>query len=461
MIVMKFGGTSVGSAEAIRRVSNIIKTRLQKKPIIVVSAVGGITDKLVKLAKIAGKGEKENVDILLAEIIEKHQQIIKDLLIDKDVKLNGIINKGISELKAAVENILKEKSLNNQFYDSVICMGEFFSVNILVAFLNSTGIVSKMADSRDILVTDSNFSAARPLFDLSKSKAIENILPLVQEDMVPVIQGFVGQTEKGQTTTLGRGGSDYSATLFGAMLGVDLVEIWSDVDGVLTADPSLVPDAHRIRYMSFQEAAELAYFGAKVIHPATLAPAVERNITVIVLNSMNPDFAGTAISAQRPVDITNEGRVKSIAYKEGITVITVTSTRMLMAHGFMALLFAIFNKYETAVDLVSTSEVSVSMTIDNPIHLEKIISELQQFSQVKVENAKAIICLVGDALKRTPGIPGQIFSMLQDTHVYLISQGASEINLSFVIDQDQLPKVINRLHINFFSGFLNPQVFVV
>ena len=461
MIVMKFGGTSVGSAKAIRRVADIIKSRLDQQPAVVTSAMGGITDSLVSLAEEAGQGRRNEVDALLDGIIDKHRKVIADLDIVADVTFIEEFEKGIQQLKEVVEKIFVNGSLTLQYYDALISMGEYFMAHILSAFLTKKNIPGQMVDSRRLLRTDSTYSAARPHYQESKSNVLKYLLPVIQQGKIPVIQGFTGKSKKGKTTTLGRGGSDYSATLFGSMLGVDTVEIWSDVDGVLTADPSLVSDAHRIRHMSFHEAAELAYFGAKVLHPATLVPAIENDITVVVLNSMNPDFHGTAIANTSPVDLLHEGRVKSIAYKEELTVITVSSSRMLMAHGFMALLFSIFEKYETAVDLVSTSEVTVSLTIDNIQRLDLIVPELEKFATVNVEKYKAIVCLVGEGLKRTKGIPGRIFGLLQDTHIYSISQGASEINLSFVIDQDDLPKVITRLHDYFFANDLDPAIFSV
>ncbi len=461
MIVMKFGGTSVGTANAILRVCSIIKSRLSQQPVVVTSAVGGVTNKLVALTKLAAAGDKIKADEKMIEIIDQHRAIIADLGIAADANVAPAFETGVDMLKTAVNTIFENGSLTNELYDSVISMGEFFTANMLPAVLRAQGIKSEFADSRTLLRTDSTFSVARPLMEESKKLVEHLLLPVVQGGAVPIIQGFIGSDAQGRTTTLGRGGSDFSATLFGAMLGVDSVEIWSDVDGVLTADPSLVPEAHRIRHMTFKEAAELAYFGAKVLHPATLLPAVENDMTVVVLNSMNVDFPGTAISKSSPVDPSHEGQVKSIAYKEGLTVITVSSSRMLMAHGFMAKLFTIFEKYETAVDLVSTSEVTVSLTVDNTKNLHTIVAELEKVAKVSVEDGKAIVCLVGEGLKRTKGIPGQIFGLLQDTHIYLISQGASEINLSFVIDEAQLPKVITRLHDYFFGGDLDPNVFTL
>jgi len=444
MLVMKFGGTSVGSIDAIQRVAKIIKSRLERQPAVILSAMGKTTDKLVLLWEYAVEKDKKKTDELYEEIIQNHQKIIDELGIGQDKLFRSAFAKGVDELRQNVDRILASETFGLDLYDALISMGEFFSTNIMAAVLRLLDIDGMMVDAREIMVTDSNFSAAHPDFDASTTNVVKKIKPFMGKK-VPIMQGFIGSDTTGRTTTFGRGGSDYSATLLGAMLGVDTVEIWSDVDGVLTADPSLVSEAQRIRNMSFHEAAELAYFGAKVIHPSTLLPAIERDISVIILNSMNLEFGGTVIQKHNPIS-KHEGRVKSIAYKEGLTVITVTSTRMLMAHGFMAKLFEIFDKYHTAVDLIATSEVSVSMTIDNAEHLEKIRPELEEFADVKVESGKAIVCCVGEYLKRTPGVAAQIFGILKDVKIYVISMGGSDINLSFVIDEKDLPQVINSLH---------------
>ncbi len=450
MVVMKFGGTSVGSAQAIRRVAGIIQSRLEQDPVVVSSAVGGITNKLVELYHAGVEKDRDKAATLLDFIITRHRHILSELELRNDTELRSRL-RGINEdLNEVLEEIFQTSGRNLQLYDRLLCVGELSSTNILAAFLRKQGTASEMVDSRELMITDSNFSAARPLFSESKDNVDEILKPMIGQT-VPVLQGFIGSDNRGRTTTLGRGGSDFSATLFGAMLGVDTVEIWSDVDGVLSADPSIVPEAGRIEYMTFEEAAELAYFGAKVLHPATLQPAREHNISVVVLNSMNSECKGTAIVNQKPASLDEAGQVKSIAYKEGLTVITVESGRMLMAHGFMSLLFSIFDKYETSVDLVTTSEVSVSLTVDNPVNVQKIVYELEKFADVRVEQEKAIVCLVGEGLKMTPGIPGKIFSMLQDIKIYLIAQGASEINLSFVINEHDLPRVITRLHDQFFK----------
>ncbi len=460
MVVMKFGGTSVGSAEAIKRVCEIIKTRVENDPIIVVSAVGGITNKFVSIIENSAKKNKNNVQDILAEIGKRHEEIINGLGLEQNEGLKILLCETLQGIENIADKISQAGDLAKHLHDELMSMGELLSANIVAEYLKSIGLEGKFADSRDVMVTDSQFTKAVPQFEESQKNTQQYLKPLVGK-YIPVMQGFIGRDSFGRITTLGRGGSDYTATLIGAMLNADVVEIWSDVDGVLTADPSLVKEAKRIKYMSFQEASELAYFGAKVLHPSTLLPAVERNIPVHVLNSMRQTDGGTVIAGSTPNGKQEGCIVKSIAYKEELVVITVMSTRMLMAHGFLASIFEIFNRYAVPVDLVSTSEVTVSLTINRTDHLENITRELGRFAQVRVEQNKSVVCLVGEQMKSTQGMPGELFSLLKDIDIHLISQGASEINISFVIDDKALPKVVSRLHNHYFSGELDPEIFAV
>jgi len=263
-----------------------------------------------------------------------------------------------------------------------------------------------------------------------------------------VMGGFIGATAEGITTTIGRGGSDFSAAIVGASLGAERIEIWTDVDGMMTTDPGLCPDARRIKVISFEEAAELAYFGAKVLHPATVLPAVQKNIPVYVLNSRNPTCEGTRITAQAP---PCRSTFKAIAAKKRITIVDIVATRMLMAHGFLRAIFEVFDRHRCAVDVVSTSEVSVSVTVDSNESIPAIAADLGKLADVKYEGRKAIVCLVGDNIRGTPGVAAKVFATLGDINVRMISQGASEINLTFVVEEDEVPEVVRRLHGTFFA----------
>jgi aspartate kinase len=267
--------------------------------------------------------------------------------------------------------------------------------------------------------------------------------------------GFIGATKDGVQTTIGRGGSDFSAALFGAALNAESIEIWTDVDGMMTTDPNLCPEAHRIKVISFGEAAELAYFGAKVLHPATVLPAIRKNIPVRVLNSRNPKNEGTLIVAQAP---HSKSIFKAIAAKKRITIIDVVATRMLMAHGFLRQIFDIFDRHRCPVDVVSTSEVSVSVTVESNGEIPEIMAELKQIAEVSQKVGSAIVCLVGENIRDTPGIAAQVFGAIADINVRMISQGASEINITFVIDEDDVPEAIRRLHKQFFSS-PDPNIF--
>lgn len=459
MIVMKFGGTSVGSADLIRRVSEIIRSRLDRRPLVVVSAVAGTTDQLEALGELAVRSDTPSMETAITDIISLHQDLIKDLELTPDDALQSVVQSARQELELITDALRRGMGDSRQLQDELSSIGEFLSSHILASYLSSIDINAVMADARDIMVTDSQFGKALPLMQESTERARAEVLPYLEQGVVPVMQGFIGKSQDGLITTLGRGGSDYSATLVAAMLHAEAVEIWTDVDGVMTADPTIIRDVKRIRRMTFQEAAELAYFGAEVLHPATILPAVERGIPVYVLNTMHPDDSGTEILPINEDRTPNDSLVKSVVYKEGLTVITLKSTRMLMAYGFMASIFNVFNQYQTAVDLVSTSEVSVSITIDNTDHLEEILEVLNRFSEVEVQHGKAIVCVVGEKIKKVHGMPAQIFSELKDKDIHLISQGASEINISFVIDESEIDEVVQRLHDKFFTGPIDEQVF--
>lgn len=467
MIVMKFGGTSIENAAAFRRAARTIQTRKQRAPVVVVSATAKTTDELVSLGLHASAGDRDETEGLIDWIIKKHQRIIQELNLRGDESMSSALQEAREHLQERCKIMTDADELAAMHRDALLGTGEFLSSQILARFLDSQGIASKWVDSRQFIITDSMFGKAVPIFQESEKRARCLLAPLISNGIVPVIQGFVGSDLEGRSTTLGRGGSDFSATLVAALIEAEAVEIWTDVDGVMTADPSLVSGARRIRRMTFQEASELAYFGAKVLHPATILPAVEKDIPVYVLNSRRPEEDGTQIlpSASSPSPFPRgdyrRWPVKSIAYKEGLSVIMIKSTRMLMAYGFLAGIFEIFDRYRTAVDLVSTSEVSVSVTIDNPERLPEILEELSEFAEVEVLNDKAIVCVVGENIGRVPGTAARIFGSLEDVRIHLISQGASQVNISFVIDEEDIPVVVCRLHERIFAGDLDSDLFAL
>lgn len=456
MLVMKFGGTSVQDAKAIDRIASIVKGRLAQHPVIVVSAMAKVTDQLLATARAAGAGDRDTALKLSRALRERHYNVAGELM------GTGVFTQFHSELEAdfdALEELLRGIAavgeLTPRTTDHVAAYGELLSSKVVTAAFSARGIDSSLVDSRECIVTDSTFTKAIPLFEETNELLLSKLKPLVEKRRVPVMGGFVGATRAGVTTTIGRGGSDFSAAIVGAGLDANKIEIWTDVDGMMTTDPNLCPDVHRIKVISFDEAAELAYFGAKVLHPATLLPAIQKNIPVYVLNSGNPSCEGTRIAARAP---HCRNWFKAIAAKKRITIIDVAATRMLMAHGFLKAIFDVFDRHKVPVDVVSTSEVSVSVTVDSNEAIPALAAELAKLADVKYEGRKAIVCLVGENIRETPSVAAKVFTAVGDVNIRMISQGASEINLTFVIDEDAVPEVVRRLHKTFFSD-LDPEVF--
>jgi aspartate kinase len=310
-------------------------------------------------------------------------------------------------------------------------------------------------DARALIVTDNAHTRAVPFLDETYERLRRYVKPLVEKGRVPVLAGFIAATRAGVTTTIGRGGSDLSAAILGAGLAAERIEIWTDVDGMMTTDPNLCPEARRIKIISFDEAAELAHFGAKVLHPATLLPAVQQNIPVYVLNSRNPQCEGTRITARAP---HCRNLFKAIALKKRITIVDIAAPRRLQAYDFLKSIFEVMDRHRVTVDVVTTSEASVSLTVDSSEAIPALAADLAQLADVKYQGRKAIICLVGENLRDTPGIPARVFGALPDVNIRMISQGASEINLTFVVEEDAAPDIVRRLHQTFFSD-LDPAVF--
>ena len=455
MKVMKFGGTSVGNAEAMRRVAGIVSQNLDKSPLVIVSAVSKATDTLVKIGNAADRGDRDEAVKLVEWFVERHATIAEELGLDRDSSYYEDLQDTeglLLDLVPGIEHATGSESLKQQ--DLCLSRGEFLSTRLLTAYMAGEGIETEWIDAAKYMITDSDHGRALPIRELCLERVREFLMPRLQEGRAVISQGFVGADTNGEITTLGRGGSDYSATYIGTLLDAESVEIWTDVDGILTADPSLLSEAKRIRWMTFEEAAELAYFGAKVLHPASILPAIEKGIPVCVMNSLKPGQEGTFILGDMPEGLEAPVFAKSIAYKEGQSVLSIKSSRMLMAYGFLARIFQVFEKYKTPVDLVSTSEVSVSVTIDSQEYLPEIMEELSRFAELEVRQKQAIVCVVGEGLCMEPGIPAKLFGELQGIRVNMISQGASSINISFVVDEEDLPVVISRIHKRFFEdGF--------
>ena len=453
---MKFGGTSVEDAAAIARAADIVASRIAEKPVVVVSAMAKVTDTLVACAHAAGAGDREPALGHARQLRERHYTAAGELL------GTGVFTRFHSELEGefdALDELLRGIAavgeLTPRTVDNVLSFGERLNSPLCAAAFSARGIDATLVDARDCILTDDRHTRATPLFPEINDALADFVKPLLEKGRIPVMGGFIGATRDGTPTTIGRGGSDFSAAIVGAGIGASRIEIWTDVDGMKTTDPNLCPDARRIKVISFEEAAELAYFGAKVLHPATLLPAIQKNIPVLVLNSRNPQNEGTRIVARAPAC---KSAFKAIAAKKRITIVDVVATRMLGAHGFLKAIFDIFDKHRCVVDVVSTSEVSVSLTVDSNEAIPAIAADLGKLADVKYEGRKAIVCLVGENLRGTSGVAAKVFSTIADVNVRMISQGASEINITFVIEEDDVPKVVQRLHKEFFSE-LDPAVF--
>jgi aspartate kinase len=445
MIVMKFGGTSVESAVAIERVAGIVRARLDRHPVVVVSAMGETTNRLLAIADRAVSGDRQEAFRELEALREYHL---------RESGMEQTVGEHFQELGELVRGLAVLGELTPRSVDVISSFGERLSSLIVTRLFEQSGISAIHLDARSVIVTDNRHTQAVPLFTETYARLAATIPPLAAERVV-VMAGFIGATEEGVPSTLGRGGSDFTAAIVGAGIGAEEIQIWTDVDGMLTADPRLLAGGHRVRACSFAEAAELAYFGAKVLHPATVLPAEEKGIPVLILNSRRPEAEGTRI-VPRAVPSTNV--VKSIACKSDITVVNIHSLRMLMAHGFLRRVFEIFDRYETPVDMIATSEVSISLTVDDPRRLDAIRAELVQFCDVSAEGGNSIICLVGENIRDTPGVAARMFQALDGVNIRMLSQGASQLNVSFVVATEDVRRAVELLHREFFTE-LDPEVF--
>jgi aspartate kinase len=409
MIVMKFGGTSVESAAAIARVASIVKQRQDRHPVVVVSAMGKTTNKLLAIAAAAIEGHRDEYIRQLHDLRDYHSREARQVVpLEDRAGLDRFLDEHFQELTELVKGLAVLGELTPRSVDAISSYGERLSSYVVTYAFRHFGVPAVHLDSRDVMITDKRHTQAAPDFPETYRRLAETVPPMAR-DAVVVMGGFIAATREGVTTTLGRGGSDFTASIVGAGIGAEEIQIWTDVDGMLTADPTILPGGHRVKTISFAEAAELAYFGAKVLHPATVVPAIEKNIPVLILNSRRPDVPGTRITSE---SVPSSNVVKSIACKRKITLVNIHSTRMLMAHGFLRRIFDVFDRFETPVDMVATSEVSVSLTIDNCKNIDAILNELRQFAEANVEHDQVIVCLVGDDIRYTPGVARRTFMAL-------------------------------------------------
>ncbi len=444
MIVLKFGGSSVKNSEWIIRSLGIAKTQIDRAPVMVASAMGSVTDQLQDIARTAGEGNRESADTTFDKIARLHHTTAIDLLSGEILSVcEKAITAILDELKSIIKGLALLKQWTLRSNDAVLSFGERLSATLIYYRAMEEGIKVEYVDAREIIKTDDNFSSAKLLEDITYTEIRKKINP--GKNRIYITQGFIASTRNGITTTLGRGGSDYTATIIGSALDAEEVQIWTDVDGIMTCDPKVVDGAVTLKEISYKEAQELAYFGARVIHPATIQPAIERNIPVIVRNTRNPAGSGTRIVHSE----TGKG-IKAIAFKGGITVINILSSRMLLAYGFLKKIFEIFEKYKTSVDLISTSEVSVSVTVDNTQFLKEIVEELSHIGNVSIKKNNTIISLVGSGVWKHPETLLRVFNAVNTIPIRMVSLGSSDINLSFVVPEKYAAQTVRNLHNAFF-----------
>lgn len=449
MIVAKFGGTSVADAAAIRRTAGIVRGRVSRAPVVVVSALAGTTNALLEAAGQASGVNLVGAITMVEQMRARHLAVVKEILgggADAD-DLDATVSMLFDELAHLLEALSVLGHMTPRSLDAIASYGEQFSAPIVEASLRHAGVDAVLVDARKVMVTDAQYGRAEPRLADIGAAARENVRPLALEGRVPVLGGYIGATSDGITTTLGRGGSDFTASLLGAALEAEAIEIWTDVDGMLTADPRVVRGARLIEHIRFDEASELASFGAKVLHPNTIAPAVAQGIPVFVFNSMKPDGSGTRITADAP-----RHAVRAIAGKGSTAIIKVRSPRMLGASGALQQIFEVFARRGLPVDVVTTSEVSVSLTLDETHQLDEVLAELRAFGDAGVERGRGIIAVVGAALATDPGAMARAIAAIGHVRLHMLSLDSTGINLTMVMDGDQVRPVMQRLHDTFFGG---------
>jgi len=472
LVVMKFGGTSVEDAAAIRRTAGIVAGRVAKglQPVVVVSAMAKVTDLLLSSAATAARGDRASALAITERLRIRHADTATQLAFGAKLHDDPLVATHKDDALAAthawmdaefdgLDEVLRGLAvvgeLTPRISDMIVSYGERLSSKMITEAFVRCGVNAVHVDARQSILTDAQYGKAIPQDTLIEQRLKQNVVPLLAEGRVPVMGGFIGSTEQGVTTTLGRGGSDFTAALVGGGIDAGAIEIWTDVNGIMTADPRVCPDALRVKTISFEEAAELAYFGAKVLHPATILPAVKKNIPVWVLNSKNPENGGTRITAM-PAHCRSP--FKSIAAKKRLTIMDIVASRMLLSHGYLRAIFEVFDKHKCPVDMVSTSEVSVSLSVDSNEKLPAIAADLSKLADVKYEGRKALICMVGENIRGHNGIAARVFNTVRHVNLRMISQGASEINMSFMVEEDDADEAVRSLHAEFFAD-ADPAVF--
>jgi aspartate kinase len=451
MIVIKFGGTSVGDADRVARAIDIVAARAGRQPIVVVSALSGVTNELVAATKLAANGEFDAFDEKVRRIRERHEEVAQQLVRQKSDYFDSFLaqlHRHIDQIAAILKGIALVGEVSARANDKIVAIGEKLSSVLFAYSMRLRTFPGVHIDSENVVVTDECFGEAAPNMEETRQRALNVLLPEVERRHIPVMGGFIGRSLSGATTTLGRGGSDYSASIIGAAVGAEEIQIWTDVDGMMTCDPRLIPSARIISEISYDEAAELAYFGAKVLHPKTIEPAVDAGIPIRVLNTHNVESPGTLVTREGGGGI---GPL-AIALKKGITVIHIASNQMLGAHGFLARIFEVFDRHGVSVDLITTSEVSVSLTIDDRANLQPLLEALKPIAEVTVDQEQAIIALVGRRVMHDPLIGARIFTALQGCEISMMTMGSSDLNVSIVLPERFADQSVRSLHAALFEN---------
>ncbi len=457
MIIMKFGGTSVKDAPAIENVCSIIEKALPLKPVVVVSAIAGITDLLEESALKAANQDTQRTRSIISAIKKQHLQIIQDLFkpntsfFDQAV---SILDNELEKLTALLNATTAIRRQSGDLNHVILSAGEILSSHILTFILQQRGMAAQNVDARKIMILHHKEEQIIPHLQAIHQKAMDYIFPFIKANKLPVTQGFIGATTEGFYITLGRNGSDYSASLLGAALDADEIQIWTDVDGILTADPSIIPYARPLQKMSFDEASELAYFGARVLYPAAIQPALSQGIPVRVLNSRRPEWPGTIILSQKQKP-ASEQAVQSIAYKESITLITVRSPQLLLSPKLPGQLLTHLSHNGIGVYAVSKSATKLSLTVESSAQLTTALNAFQYAEQIETAPHKAIVSLVGDSMKGHPTISWQAIKLMRDAKInlHLISQFDAQISFLFIINEDDIERTVTLLHRNFIEAY--------
>jgi len=446
VVVMKFGGTSVEDAAAIRRLITIVGSRSHAQPVLVVSALACVTDQLLEAGKAAAAGRLGAALAIVRDLYVRHESLADELLEGaRSAELDRALREEVQALESLLHLLDASREFDPRVQDHLLAFGERLSSKLVAAALHEAGVDSVHVDASQCLITDARHGQASPLWDLTNQRLQDAIAPLLEERKVPVLGGFIASTADGVPTTLGRGGSDFSAAIIAAALGAARVEIWTDVDGVMTTDPKLCPEARVIRKMSFDEAAELAHFGAKVLHPATIAPAMRENIPVHVLNSRRPDGEGTEITARA----RSSNGVSGITAKRSVAAVEVEPAAGINSD-VLGSVYAAFDQHSCPVDVMGTSLGRLSMLVGSTAALPRIAAELQGVANLRWENHKALVCLVGENLRRQPDVASRVFAAVSDLDARVICQGASDRTISFLVEESKMEESVRRLHRVFF-----------